>query len=112
DIPQSLEGAHVIVVDDVLYTGRTIRAALDALMDYGRPKRVELAVLIDRKGRELPIQADYVVREVEVAEDQRVDVVSESGQLKVVTQSFGNPTSPPEAPCTKPASSTCSASTI
>jgi pyrimidine operon attenuation protein / uracil phosphoribosyltransferase len=97
DIPHSLAGAHVIVVDDVLYTGRTVRAALDALMDYGRPKRVELAVLIDRKGRELPIQADYVVREVDVPEDQRVDVVSESGELKVVTQPFVNPTIPPEA---------------
>lgn len=60
DIPFPLEGAHVILVDDVLFTGRTIRAALDALSDYGRPGKVELAVLIDRGHREMPIQPDYV----------------------------------------------------
>ncbi len=60
DIPFPVEGAHVILVDDVLFTGRTIRAALDALADYGRPSIVELAVLIDRGHREMPIQADYV----------------------------------------------------
>ncbi|HEY8961735.1 MAG TPA: bifunctional pyr operon transcriptional regulator/uracil phosphoribosyltransferase PyrR [Luteolibacter sp.] len=60
DIPFVLDGAHVILVDDVLFTGRTIRAALDALSDYGRPAKVELAVLIDRGHREMPIQADYV----------------------------------------------------
>jgi len=98
EIPQSLDGAHVIIVDDVLYTGRTVRAAIDALMDYVRPKRIELAVLIDRGGRELPIQADYVVRQVEVAKDQRVDVVLKSGQLQAVTQAFSSPTIPPEAP--------------
>ena len=59
DIPFPLEGAHVILVDDVLFTGRTIRAALDALSDYGRPAKVELAVLIDRGHREMPIQPDY-----------------------------------------------------
>jgi pyrimidine operon attenuation protein/uracil phosphoribosyltransferase len=60
DIPFTVEGAHIILVDDVLFTGRTIRAALDALSDYGRPGRVELAVLIDRGHREVPIQPDYV----------------------------------------------------
>ena len=55
-----MEGAHIILVDDVLFTGRTIRAALDALSDYGRPAKVELAVLIDRGHREMPIQPDYV----------------------------------------------------
>jgi pyrimidine operon attenuation protein/uracil phosphoribosyltransferase len=60
DIPFTVDGAHVILVDDVLFTGRTVRAALDALSDYGRPARVELAVLIDRGHRELPIQPDYV----------------------------------------------------
>lgn len=60
DIGFPVEGAHVILVDDVLFTGRTIRAALDALSDYGRPGRVELAVLIDRGHREMPIQPDYV----------------------------------------------------
>jgi pyrimidine operon attenuation protein/uracil phosphoribosyltransferase len=59
DIPFPVEGAHIILVDDVLFTGRTIRAALDALSDYGRPAKVELAVLIDRGHREMPIQPDY-----------------------------------------------------
>ncbi len=60
DIPFVVDGAHIILVDDVLFTGRTIRAALDALSDYGRPAKVELATLIDRGHRELPIQPDYV----------------------------------------------------
>ena len=60
DIPFQMDGAHVILVDDVLFTGRTIRAALDALSDYGRPAKVELAALIDRGHREMPIQPDYV----------------------------------------------------
>lgn len=60
DIHFPVEGSHVILVDDVLFTGRTIRAALDALSDYGRPAKVELAVLIDRGHREMPIQPDYV----------------------------------------------------
>ncbi len=60
DIAFSVDGAHIILVDDVLFTGRTIRAALDALSDYGRPAKVELAVLIDRGHREMPIQPDYI----------------------------------------------------
>ena len=60
DIGFSVDGAHIILVDDVLFTGRTIRAALDALSDYGRPGKVELAVLIDRGHREMPVQPDYV----------------------------------------------------
>ncbi len=60
EISFQVEGAHIILVDDVLFTGRTIRAALDALSDYGRPAKVELAVLIDRGHREMPIQPDYV----------------------------------------------------
>lgn len=60
DIPFEVEGAHIILVDDVLFTGRTIRAAMDALADYGRPAKIELAVLIDRGHREMPIQPDYV----------------------------------------------------
>lgn len=59
DIPFDMEGAHIIIVDDVLYTGRTTRAALNELFDYGRPSRVELAVLVDRGGRELPIAPRY-----------------------------------------------------
>jgi len=60
DISFPVEGTHIILVDDVLFTGRTIRAALDALSDYGRPGKVELAVLIDRGHREMPVQPDYV----------------------------------------------------
>jgi pyrimidine operon attenuation protein/uracil phosphoribosyltransferase len=60
DIPFSLDGKKVVLVDDVLFTGRTIRAAMDALIDFGRPKMIQLAVLIDRGHRELPIRADYV----------------------------------------------------
>lgn len=60
DIPFEVDGAHLIIVDDVLFTGRTIRAALDAISDYGRPAKVELAVLIDRGHREMPLQPDYV----------------------------------------------------
>ena len=60
DIPFEVEGSHIILVDDVLYTGRTIRAAINELFDYGRPASIRLAALIDRGGRELPIAADYV----------------------------------------------------
>ena len=60
DISFPVDGAHIILVDDVIFTGRTIRAALDALSDYGRPAKVELAVLIDRGHREMPVQPDYV----------------------------------------------------
>jgi pyrimidine operon attenuation protein/uracil phosphoribosyltransferase len=60
DIGFAVDGSHIILVDDVLFTGRTIRAALDALSDYGRPAKVELAVLIDRGHREMPIQPDYI----------------------------------------------------
>src|SRR5689334_20140508 len=66
DIPFDLTSKDVVLVDDVVFTGRTIRAALDALMDYGRPRRIQLAALVDRGGRELPIQPDYVVRRIEV----------------------------------------------
>jgi len=59
DIPFSMDDMDIILVDDVLFTGRTIRAAMDALMDFGRPSRIELAILVDRGHRELPIQADY-----------------------------------------------------
>ena len=75
NLPWSIEGKHVVIVDDVLYTGRTIRAALDELADFGRARRIGLAVLIDRGGRELPIQPDVVGRAVEVGTDQRVDVM-------------------------------------
>ena len=72
DIKFSLEGKTVILVDDVLYTGRTIRAALDALRDFGRPDRVQLAVLIDRGHRELPIRADFVGKNVPSSKTESV----------------------------------------
>ena len=72
DIGFPVDGAHIILVDDVLFTGRTIRAALDALLDYGRPAKVELAVLIDRGHRELPIAPDYIGISLET---QRLDHV-------------------------------------
>jgi pyrimidine operon attenuation protein/uracil phosphoribosyltransferase len=77
DLPWTLEGQNVVIVDDVLYTGRTIRAALDELADFGRPARIALAVLIDRGGRELPIHADVVGKKVEVAQGDTVDVLLE-----------------------------------
>src|SRR5690349_7516097 len=76
-IPVDIDGQHVVIVDDVLYTGRTIRAALDELADFGRPKRIALAVLIDRGVRELPIQPDIVGKKVSVGALQRVDVLVE-----------------------------------
>ncbi len=74
-LPTDLEGRVVVIVDDVLYTGRTIRAALDQLADFGRPRRIGLCVLIDRGGRELPIQADIVGKQLEVKPGERVDVL-------------------------------------
>jgi pyrimidine operon attenuation protein/uracil phosphoribosyltransferase len=75
ELPFSLPGRRVVLVDDVLYTGRTVRAALDALMDYGRPRAVELAVLVDRGHRELPIQADYVGIKAETTAGESVRVM-------------------------------------
>jgi pyrimidine operon attenuation protein / uracil phosphoribosyltransferase len=66
-----VEGAEILLVDDILYTGRTVRAALNEIFDYGRPKRVELAALLDRGGRELPVQPDYVGAVVELKPDQQ-----------------------------------------
>ena len=77
ELPVDITGKHVVLVDDVLYTGRTIRAALDALMDIGRPRTVQLAVLIDRGHRELPIRADFVGKNVPSASDENVRVFLE-----------------------------------
>lgn len=74
DIPFPLEDIQVVLVDDVLFTGRTIRAALDALMDFGRPKRIELAVLIDRGHREFPIKADYIGIDLPTSPHESVNV--------------------------------------
>jgi pyrimidine operon attenuation protein/uracil phosphoribosyltransferase len=73
-IPFSLEGKTVVLVDDVLYTGRTIRAAIDALLEFGRPARVQLAVLVDRGHRELPIRPDYVGKNLPTARTERIQV--------------------------------------
>jgi pyrimidine operon attenuation protein/uracil phosphoribosyltransferase len=75
ELPFALPGRSIVLVDDVLYTGRTVRAALDALNDYGRPRAVELAVLVDRGHRELPIQADYVGVKVETTRSESVRVM-------------------------------------
>lgn len=74
DIPFDVEGKDIILVDDVLFTGRTIRSAMDAIMDYGRPCSVQLAVLVDRGHRELPIRADYVGKNVPSSRRERVKV--------------------------------------
>ena len=75
EIPFSVEGRRVILVDDVLYTGRTVRAAMDALRDFGRPSSIQVAVLIDRGHRELPIRADYVGKNIPTARDEDVRVL-------------------------------------
>ena len=72
DLPGDIDGAIVVLVDDVLYTGRTVRAALDAISDYGRPGAVQLAVLVDRGHRELPIRPDFVGKNLPTSSDERV----------------------------------------
>jgi pyrimidine operon attenuation protein/uracil phosphoribosyltransferase len=74
DIPFDINGKSVILVDDVLFTGRTVRAALDALMDHGRPREIQLAVLVDRGHRELPIRADYVGKKITTSPAQEVSL--------------------------------------
>ncbi|MCK5229182.1 MAG: bifunctional pyr operon transcriptional regulator/uracil phosphoribosyltransferase PyrR [Desulfobulbaceae bacterium] len=75
NIPFSVEGQILILVDDVVFTGRTIRAAMDAIMDFGRPRAIQLAVLVDRGGRELPIQPDYTGLNVSVCANEHVHVL-------------------------------------
>jgi pyrimidine operon attenuation protein/uracil phosphoribosyltransferase len=88
DIPFSVEGKKVVLVDDVLFTGRTIRAAMDALMDHGRPQCIQLAVLIDRGHRELPIRADFVGRNVPTSLKEKIQVCfdKENHPVEVVLQ--------------------------
>jgi len=74
EIPFSIDGRHIVLVDDVLYTGRTIRAALDALIDFGRPSTIQLVVLVDRGHRELPIKADYVGKNVPTSRRETIHV--------------------------------------
>ena len=86
ELPQDIAGKRLVLVADVLYTGRSIRAALDALIDYGRPERIQLAVLVDRGHRELPIRADFVGKNIPTAKDDDVLVQLEEsdGQDQVI----------------------------
>jgi pyrimidine operon attenuation protein/uracil phosphoribosyltransferase len=86
DIPFALDGRIVVLVDDVLFTGRTIRAALDALTDYGRPRAVQLAVMIDRGHRELPIRPDFVGKNLPTRRDEAVDVKEDGVDLGEVVK--------------------------
>jgi pyrimidine operon attenuation protein / uracil phosphoribosyltransferase len=88
EIPFSIDGRKVLLVDDVLYTGRTTRAALDALIDFGRPKNIQLIVLVDRGHRELPIKADYVGKNLPTSLEESVQVYLEEsdGRDEVVLQ--------------------------
>ncbi len=87
DLPADLTGQRLLLVDDVLFTGRTVRAALNALVDFGRPRAVLLAALIDRGGRELPIQADVVGLRVDVPAGHTLEVMcDDKGQLRAVLQ--------------------------
>jgi pyrimidine operon attenuation protein/uracil phosphoribosyltransferase len=92
DIPTSITDRRLILVDDVLYTGRSIRAAMDALMDLGRPKSIQLAVLIDRGHRELPVRADYVGKNIPSSKDEEIQVrlVEIDGVDKVVIESLAD----------------------
>ncbi|HZQ61227.1 MAG TPA: bifunctional pyr operon transcriptional regulator/uracil phosphoribosyltransferase PyrR [Casimicrobiaceae bacterium] len=91
ELPFEVEGAHIVLVDDVLYTGRSVRAAINELFDFGRPARVELAVLVDRGGRELPIEATYVGARVDIPRDVLV-VLSrdDAGRFTLSTESAGD----------------------
>jgi pyrimidine operon attenuation protein/uracil phosphoribosyltransferase len=90
ELPFEIEGATIVLVDDVLYTGRSVRAAINELFDYGRPARIELAVLVDRGGRELPIEPTYVGARLAVARDLSV-VLSRAadGRLELTTEAAG-----------------------
>ena len=81
DLPLAVDDRDIILVDDVLHTGRTIRAALNEIFSYGRPERVCLAALIERPGRELPIQADVVGRALDLADDEEAKLCNDDGKL-------------------------------
>ena len=91
NIPVSLEGKEVILIDDVLFTGRTIRAALDAIMDFGRPRRIGLAVLVDRGHRELPVRADFVGKNIPTSmkEEIIVEMQELDGRDRIVIKTEG-----------------------
>jgi pyrimidine operon attenuation protein/uracil phosphoribosyltransferase len=94
-VPFAVDGMRIVLVDDVISTGRTIRAALDAILDYGRPRRIELVVIVDRGGRELPIHPDYVLKTIDVPSSRRVDVIEEDGELWAQTSRVGVSEPPP-----------------
>lgn len=96
DIPVSIDGRSVILVDDVLYTGRSARAAMDALIDLGRPQSIQLAVLIDRGHRELPIRADYVGRNIPSSrhEEIKVRMIENDGVDDVIIVKMSSPQAP------------------
>ena len=95
EVPVDITGRVVVLVDDVLYTGRTIRAAIETLFDYGRPARVQLAVLADRGHRELPIRPDYVGKNLPTSRDERIRVqlveIDEVDRVLLVSASEGEP---------------------
>jgi len=97
DIPADITNKKVILVDDVLYTGRSIRAAMDALVDLGRPKSIQLAVLIDRGHRELPIRADYVGKNIPSSRDEKIQVqlkeIDGADKVAIVNTSEAKPLS-------------------
>jgi pyrimidine operon attenuation protein / uracil phosphoribosyltransferase len=80
-LPAAVDGAHIVLVDDVLHTGRTLRAVLNELYDYGRPARVRLAVLVDRGGRELPVAADFAAATLRLPAEQRLALARDPGGL-------------------------------
>ncbi|OGQ04693.1 MAG: bifunctional pyr operon transcriptional regulator/uracil phosphoribosyltransferase [Deltaproteobacteria bacterium RIFCSPLOWO2_12_FULL_44_12] len=93
EIPFNINGLGIILVDDVLYTGRTIRSALDALIDFGRPKFIKLAVLVDRGWRELPIQADYVGKKIATHAEEVIKVMLKESDGKnqvILKENFSN----------------------
>ena len=87
EIPFEVEGATIVLVDDVLYTGRSVRAAINELFDYGRPQRIELAVLVDRGGRELPVEATYTGARLTVAQDISIVLSRNADRLVLATES-------------------------
>ena len=84
EVPFDVRSKKIVLVDDVLYTGRTVRAAMHALLDYGRSRAILLAVLVDRGGRELPIQPDFLVKAVEVSPEGQIEVYAEDDGFRAV----------------------------
>jgi pyrimidine operon attenuation protein/uracil phosphoribosyltransferase len=96
EMPHSVDGMRVVVLDDVAHTRRTVRAAIDAVLDYGRPSAIELGVVIDREGGELPIQPDYWIKRLsDLPSDHRVDVIQTSDGIAAVIQPNSAPSVPP-----------------